>query len=132
MSKKNYYTEQDLIEILISKMNAKNTVDNSSGSKNVLDNDNVNVKSETKVEVFNSGTSKHVPEFDIAEFEKAFPVGKTFRSKNEAIDEIKQFGRQYSILFTTVKSDKRYIKMGCKHFGNYRAAKKQKTIDIKG
>ncbi|KAG2190702.1 hypothetical protein INT47_011360 [Mucor saturninus] len=59
-----------------------------------------------------------------AAFEAEFPVGKTFVEKDTARLEIQSFSKENNIPFETFKSDKPYIKMICKHFGKYRAAKK--------
>ena len=61
-----------------------------------------------------------------AAFEAEFPVGKTFVDKDTARLEIQSFSKANNIPFETCKSDKSYIKMICKHFGKYRAAKKGK------
>ncbi|KAG2199368.1 hypothetical protein INT47_001550 [Mucor saturninus] len=59
-----------------------------------------------------------------AAFEVEFPLGKTFVDKDTARLEIQSFSKANKIPFETCKSDKTYIKMICKHFGKYRAAKK--------
>ncbi|KAG2206102.1 hypothetical protein INT47_003751 [Mucor saturninus] len=59
-----------------------------------------------------------------AAFEAEFPEGKTFADKDTARLEIQSFSKANNIPFETCKSDKSYIKMICKHFGKYRAAKK--------
>ncbi|KAG2203128.1 hypothetical protein INT47_004935, partial [Mucor saturninus] len=59
-----------------------------------------------------------------AAFEAEFPVGKAFVDKDIARLEIQSFIKTNKIPFETCKSNTSYIKMICKHFGKYRAAKK--------
>ncbi|KAG2194330.1 hypothetical protein INT47_000257, partial [Mucor saturninus] len=61
-----------------------------------------------------------------AAFKAELPVGKTFVDKDTARRQIQSFSKANNIPFETFKSDKSYIKMICKPFGKYRAAKKGK------
>lgn len=57
-------------------------------------------------------------------FEKEFPVGKVFSDKADARSYIQKISRVNNIPFETVRSDAKYVKMGCEHFGSYRVGKK--------
>ncbi|GAA5805096.1 hypothetical protein HPULCUR_010609 [Helicostylum pulchrum] len=57
-------------------------------------------------------------------FEKEFSVGKLFSDKADARTYIQKISRANNIPFETVRSDAKYVKMGCKHFGSYRVGKK--------
>ncbi|KAG2193955.1 hypothetical protein INT47_003525 [Mucor saturninus] len=56
-------------------------------------------------------------------FEKEFPAKKTFADKNSARAEIQKFCKAQNIPFETLRSDKVYIKLVCKHFGDYRSTR---------
>ncbi|KAL0582180.1 hypothetical protein ABG067_008038, partial [Albugo candida] len=60
-------------------------------------------------------------------FESEFPIGKTYIDLEEARIHIQQISRSKNISFETIRSDRNYLKMGCKHFGKYRAAKKKNS-----
>ncbi|KAG2199328.1 hypothetical protein INT47_012962 [Mucor saturninus] len=52
-------------------------------------------------------------------FEKEFPTKKTFADKNSARAEMQEFCKAQNIPFETLRSDKVYIKLVCKNFGDY-------------
>ncbi|KAI7871390.1 uncharacterized protein EV154DRAFT_570636 [Mucor mucedo] len=56
-------------------------------------------------------------------FEKEFSKKKTFGHKNSARAEIQEFCKAQNIQFQTLRSAKVYVKLVCKHFGDYRSTR---------
>lgn len=54
-------------------------------------------------------------------FLEKIPVGKKFVDKHTARVSVQEISNDCNIPFVTEKSDKEYIKMVCKHYGDYRS-----------
>lgn len=66
----------------------------------------------------------------IAIFEKQFPIGRKFIDKEDARKVIQDFSRAKNVPFETSHSNASTLKMVCKHFGKYRAAKGGKSVSF--
>ena len=64
-------------------------------------------------------------QFVKADFLEKFPVGKEFVDKDSARVAIQALGAKHNIPFGAAKSDALYIKLVCKHYGDYRSGKKE-------
>ena len=60
-----------------------------------------------------------------ADFLEKIPISKEFVDKDSARIAIQRLGNQHNIPFGTAKSDGIYIKLICKHYGDYRSGKKE-------
>ena len=58
------------------------------------------------------------------------PIGKEFTDKGSARIIIQEISRENNVPFETIRSDRKYLLMGCKHFGAYR--KGTKNVEITG
>lgn len=63
-------------------------------------------------------------------FEKEFPVSKLFSDKTDPRSRIQEISRVNNIPFETIRSDGKYVKMGCKHFGSYRTGKQTEEGNV--
>lgn len=66
-----------------------------------------------------------------ATFLNELPLGKTFADKDSARVYVQQVSEKCNTPFGTDKSDHKYIKLVCRHYGNYRSARKNEGNKIK-
>lgn len=80
-----------------------------------------------------SETAQHDEKAEMAKatFLKELPVGKEFVDKDSARVFIQRIGEECNTPFETDKSDREYIKLVCKHYGNYRSARKNEGNKVK-
>lgn len=64
------------------------------------------------------------------DFDNTFFVGRTFSTIAEARSAATEFGFKHNVVFVTVRSDSKKMKLNlaCKHFGEYRPAVKKAGI----
>ncbi|KAI7875842.1 uncharacterized protein EV154DRAFT_569393 [Mucor mucedo] len=99
----------------------------------MLEKENIRVKATRDVPSFAEAVQQNVRVIEVkAAFKAEFLVGKTFLDKEAARLQIQSFRTTKNIPFEFLKSDESYIKLICKHFRNYRSARKGENAEDAG
>ncbi|KAG2197294.1 hypothetical protein INT47_011000 [Mucor saturninus] len=107
--------------------------DSVSNAEDVVEDDVKSCQNDFPVTSFEEtvGSSEAVASMKKA-FENEFLWNKRFADKNSAKVEIQDFCKSKNIPFETLRSDKVYLKLVCKHFGRYRNTRGEKNDEKVG